>query len=103
MTSATKREKYSGDSVEPPTKLKPRSSGRVTVQDTPRAHEANDALLASKILNYRAVNQLNQHHDATAMRLALQANQARAQLARDPQGRTGNRISASDASSDVPP
>ena len=61
-----------------------------------RAHAANDPMLATKVLNYRAVNQLNQHHDATALRLALQANQARAQLARDAQTQAGTRISASD-------
>jgi CHAT domain-containing protein len=61
-----------------------------------RAHAANDPMLATKILNYRAVNQLNQHHDATALRLALQANQARAQLVRDAQTQAGTRISASD-------
>ncbi len=61
-----------------------------------RAREAKDAMLATKILNYRAVDQLNQHHDTAALQLALQANQRRAQLARDAQSQAGTRISASD-------
>jgi CHAT domain-containing protein len=61
-----------------------------------RAHNANDPMLATKILNYRAVDQLNQHHDATATRLALQAIQARAQIARNAQIQVGTRISAGD-------
>ena len=61
-----------------------------------RAREANDTLLATKILNYRAVNELNQHHYSTAMRLALRANQARADLARGAETQAGTRISAGD-------
>jgi CHAT domain-containing protein len=41
-----------------------------------------DALLASKILNYRALDQLNHRQYAAALRLALQANQARTDIAR---------------------
>ncbi|HLK26687.1 MAG TPA: CHAT domain-containing protein [Caulobacteraceae bacterium] len=61
-----------------------------------QAHAANDPLLVTKILNYRAVNELNQHHYGSATRLALQANQARADLARGPSAQSGTRISASD-------
>jgi CHAT domain-containing protein len=61
-----------------------------------RARDANDALLATKILNYRAINELNQHHYTIALRLALQANQARAQLAQGAQNTAGTRISAND-------
>ena len=60
------------------------------------ASEAKDAMLATKILNYRAVDQLNQHHDAAALRLAVQANQARAAIARGSQTAAGARINASD-------
>ena len=61
-----------------------------------RAKEANDPMLATKVLNYRAVDQLNQHHDATAMRLALQAIQARAQIAHNADTQAGDKISAGD-------
>ncbi|HZC16707.1 MAG TPA: CHAT domain-containing protein, partial [Caulobacteraceae bacterium] len=60
------------------------------------ARDAHDAVLATKILNYRAVNELNQHHYATAMQLARQANQARAQLARTGEAQGAARITASD-------
>jgi CHAT domain-containing protein len=60
------------------------------------ASAAHDAMLATKILNYRAVDELNQHHYATAMQLARQANQARAQLARTAGGKGGARITAGD-------
>ncbi|HEX4196324.1 MAG TPA: CHAT domain-containing protein [Caulobacteraceae bacterium] len=60
------------------------------------AREAHDGMLATKILNYRAVNELNQHHYATAMQLAQQANQARAQLARTGGAQGGARITAGD-------
>ncbi len=61
-----------------------------------RAKAANDPMLATKILNYRAVDQLNQHHDATAMRTARQAIQARAQIARNADTQAGDKISAGD-------
>src|SRR6266481_7693628 len=41
VTSATKSAKYSGDNVSPLTKLKPRSSGMVMVQDTPKPHDTS--------------------------------------------------------------
>jgi CHAT domain-containing protein len=46
-----------------------------------RARSAGDALLVTKVANYRAIDQLNQRHFAAALRLALAANQARADLA----------------------
>ena len=46
-----------------------------------RARAANDAVLVSKVANYRAIDQLNQRHFAAALRLALAANQARADQA----------------------
>ncbi|HEY3888259.1 MAG TPA: CHAT domain-containing protein [Caulobacteraceae bacterium] len=61
-----------------------------------RARDSNTPMLATKVLNYRAVDQLNQHHDATAMRLALQAIQARAQIARNADTQAGDKISAGD-------
>ena len=61
-----------------------------------RARDSKTPMLATKVLNYRAVDQLNQHHDATAMRLALQAIQARAQIARNADTQAGAKISAGD-------
>ena len=47
-----------------------------------RAGAAHDRLLVTKVANYRAIDQLNQRHFGAAMRLALAANEARADLAR---------------------
>jgi CHAT domain-containing protein len=60
-----------------------------------RARAASDALLLTKITNYRALDELNQRHFAAAMRLALSANQARADLARSDHA-AGVRIDSSD-------
>ncbi|HEY2706833.1 MAG TPA: CHAT domain-containing protein [Caulobacteraceae bacterium] len=43
---------------------------------------ANDPLLLTKITNYRAIDQLNQRHFDSALRLSLAAGEARAQLQR---------------------
>jgi CHAT domain-containing protein len=56
---------------------------------------AHDPLLASKIGNYRALDQLNQRRFAVALRLALAANQARANLVPGNK-RAGAAITASD-------
>jgi hypothetical protein len=45
-----------------------------------QAREAGDILLLSKIANYRAIDQLNQGHNAEALKLALAANADRAHL-----------------------
>lgn len=44
----------------------------------------NDALLLSKIANYRAIDQLNQGNAAAALKLALAANAARARMESEP-------------------
>jgi hypothetical protein len=55
-------------------------------------------MLASKILNYRAIDQLNQRRYAEALSLALKANEARASLLREAEGGSGGfRIGAADA------
>jgi len=59
------------------------------------ARSANDGLLATKIGNYQAVDQLNQRRYAAALRLALAANQARVDLFRASQA-GGAQINASD-------
>ncbi len=41
MTSAISSAKYSGASVSPPTKLKPRSSAIRSLQDTPSSHDTS--------------------------------------------------------------
>ena len=61
-----------------------------------RARAAGDPLLVTKIMNYRALNQLNQRHFATALKLAQQANAARADLVRDAAARSGTRITSND-------
>ncbi len=61
-----------------------------------RAQSAGDTLLATKVLNYLALDQLNQRHYAAALRLAQQANAARASLARAGHETTGPHITASD-------
>lgn len=58
------------------------------------AKSAGDALLASKIVNYRALDQLNQRRYTAARNLALSANQMRA-ASTSPTG--GAAISANDA------
>ena len=55
-----------------------------------------DALLASKILNYRALDQLNRRDDADALSSALKANAARAELVRQAQAGAGATISQGD-------
>jgi CHAT domain-containing protein len=55
-----------------------------------------DGLLASKVLNYRALDQLNRRNYAGAMQTALRANQARADIARGATGAAGQSISAGD-------
>jgi len=55
-----------------------------------------DALLASKILNYRALDQLNRRDNAGALASALQANQARADIVRAAQLGAGTTISEGD-------
>ncbi|HEY5106942.1 MAG TPA: CHAT domain-containing protein [Caulobacteraceae bacterium] len=60
-----------------------------------RARAAGDALLITKIANYRAIDQLNQRHFTAALRLALAANKARADLAHGSQS-GGASISAND-------
>ena len=60
------------------------------------ARTAGDTLLATKIVNYRAIDQLNQRHFGAAMRLALQANEMRAALAREARGAAGTHIGATD-------
>jgi CHAT domain-containing protein len=58
------------------------------------AKQAGDALLLTKIINYRAMNQLNQRHFGAALALVLSANQARAALLHDAGGQ--NSISTGD-------
>jgi CHAT domain-containing protein len=60
-----------------------------------KARAAGDALLLTKITNYRSLDQLNQRRFAAALRLALAANQARADLARSDHG-AGVKIDPSD-------
>jgi CHAT domain-containing protein len=60
------------------------------------ARSAGDALLATKVLNYLAIDQLNQRHYGAAFRLAQQANAARAELARGGPQATGTQITAGD-------
>jgi len=60
-----------------------------------QARLADDNLLLSKIGNYRAIDQLNQRHYADALRLALAANAARADLSK-PSQVGGTSISAGD-------
>ena len=60
-----------------------------------KAKAANDGLLLTKITNYQAIDQLNQRRYAEALRLALAANQARANLARANEA-GGGRITAGD-------
>jgi CHAT domain-containing protein len=59
------------------------------------ARSAGDGLLATKIGNYQAVDQLNQRRYGAALRLALTANQARLDLFRASQA-GGAQINASD-------
>ena len=58
------------------------------------AKQAGDALMLTKITNYRAMNQLNQRRFGSALALALSANQARAALLHDAGGQ--NSISTGD-------
>ena len=70
-------------------------ASEVLDQAEARARTAGDALLATKVTNYRAIDQLNQRHFAAALRLALAANQARANLAGSDSA-AGVKINASD-------
>ena len=70
-------------------------AGETLSQADARARAAGDALLVTKVANYRAIDQLNQRHFAAALRLALAANQARADLAHASQA-GGARISGAD-------
>ena len=60
------------------------------------ARKAHDAMLGSKILNYRAIDALNQRHFSAAMQMAMQANEARVQLARAAAAGAGAHITAND-------
>jgi CHAT domain-containing protein len=60
------------------------------------ARTARDGLLVTKIANYRALDQLNQRHFDSALRLALAANQARADLANAARQGKNDTISAGD-------
>jgi CHAT domain-containing protein len=60
-----------------------------------KAKAANDGLLLTKITNYQAIDQLNQRRYSEALRLALAANQARANLARANEA-GGGRITSGD-------
>ena len=71
-------------------------AGDVLDQAEARARAAGDPLLVTKIMNYRALNELNQRHFAAALRLAQQANAARADLVRDGSARNGARITSTD-------
>ncbi|HVN01029.1 MAG TPA: CHAT domain-containing protein [Caulobacteraceae bacterium] len=55
-----------------------------------------DALLATKITNYRALDALNRRDYAKGLKLAIQANQARAEIARAAQSASGTAISEGD-------
>jgi hypothetical protein len=65
-----------------------------------KARAADDPLLVSKVLNYRALHLMNEKRFSEALRTAIRANEARAALLRQQQeGGGAFRISASEARS----
>jgi hypothetical protein len=67
-----------------------------------KAARADDVLLTSKIMNYRAIDQLNQRRHAEALALAERANAARAERLRRAQEAAGPQITAAAASRTLP-
>ena len=74
MTSAISSAKYSGASVSPPTKLKPRSSGSVMLQDAPMAHDSSAGIATGTAAGSRECRSLQSwdQRSTSAMRALYQ-------------------------------